>query len=260
MLDTLDKSDATNAKAKAKKIIVQTLRKETMGQTYEKKGLEDMAYSHQQLMKAWKQSTVVYTPPPCVEKIEYVEPQVEMTNEATIIQYRSRVTSALGISFLNTDGQQTVSTANLSIKQLMKTINKIAEREEKILQRWYEIVLEEAGIPIEYCPTPKILDAELLEFDMKKDLSELLYSKFNCSYQTAYEILDINFQDEIERRKREKDLGYDDIFSPHPTSYNSSGDTDDTGGRPSGSTTGDNEVNENKQDYDSDYNSSVRTT
>lgn len=259
MLDTFDKADATNAKAKSKKIIAQMMRKETMGQTYEKKGLEDMAFAHTQLMQAWKNPTVVYTPPPCVEKIEYVEPQVEMTNEKTITQYRSRVTSALGISFLNTDGQQTVSTANISIKQLMKTINKIAERQEKILQRWYEIVLEEAGIPIEYCPTPHILDAELLEFEMKQDLAEFLFSKLNCSYQTAYETLDMNYKEELERRKSEKEDGVEDVFTPHPTSYNSSGDKADSG-RPTGSTTGNNEVDENKMEYDQNYNQSVRST
>ena len=259
MLDTFDKADATNAKAKSKKIIAQMMRKETMGQTYEKKGLEDMAFAHTQLMQAWKNPTVVYTPPPCVEKIEYVEPKVEMTNEKTVIQYRSRVTSALGISFLNTDGQQTVSTANISIKQLMKTINKIAERQEKILQRWYEIVLEEAGIPIEYCPTPHILDAELLEFEMKQDLAEFLFSKLNCSYQTAYEILDMNYKEELERRKSEKEDGIEDVFTPHPTSYNSSGDKADSG-RPTGSTTGNNEVDENKMEYDQEYNQSVRST
>lgn len=257
MLDTLDSSDATNAKAKAKKIIAQMMRKETMGQTYEKKGLEDMAYAHSCLMAAWKNPTVVYTPPPCVEEIKYVEPQVEMTNEKTVTQYRSRVTSALGISFLNTDGQQTVSTANISIKQLMKTINKIAERQEKILQRWYEIVLDEEGIPIEYCPTPHILDAELLEFEMKKDLAEFLFSKLNCSYETAYETLDIDFNNELERRRSEKEIGVDDVFTPHPTSYNSSGDNsseDDKGGRPSGSD------NEKKQEYDTEYNNSTRKT
>lgn len=253
MLDTFDKSDATNAKAKAKKIIAQMMRKETMGATYEKKGLEDMAYAHTQLMAAWRNPTVVYTPPPCVEKIEYVEPQVEMTNESTIIQYRSRVTSALGISFLNTDGKQTVSTANISIKQLMKTINKIAERQEKILYRWYEIVLEEAGIPVDYCPTPHILNAELLEFEMKQDLAEFLFSKLNCSYQTAYETLDMNYKEEIARRKSEKENGVEEILTPHSTSYNSSGDTSN-GGRPIGSTTGDNEVNESKQEYDQSRN------
>lgn len=261
MLDTLDKTDATNAKAKAKKIIVQTMRKETMGQSYEKKGLEDMAYAHIQFMSAWKNPTVVYTPPPCVEKIEYVEPKVELTNESTINQYRSRITSALGISFLNTDGQQTISTANLSIKQLMKTINKIAERQEKILQRWYEIVLEEAGIPIDYCPTPHILDAKLLEFEMKQDLAEFLFSKLNCSYRTAYETLEMDFDDELERRKIEQENKIDKILIPHATSYNSSGsNSDSASGRPSGSTEGDNEINEKKQEYDVEYTNSVRST
>lgn len=253
MLDTFDKSDAVNAKAKAKKIITQIMRREVLGQTYEKKGLEDMAYSHFCLMDAWKNPTVVYTPPPCVEKIEYVEPKVELTNEKTITQYRSRVTSALGISFLNTDGQQTVSTANISIKQFMRTINKIASRQEIILQRWYEIILEEAGIPIEYCPTPHILDAELLEFEMKQDLAEFLFSKLNCSYQTAYETLDMDFQDEVEKRRTEKEKGVDDVFTPHPTSYNSSGDESDKNGRPKGATEGNNYVDEKKQDYDQNY-------
>lgn len=256
MLDTFDKSDATNAKAKSKKIILQKLRKETMGQGYDRKGLEDMAYAHTQLMSAWKNPTVVYTAPPCVENILYVEPKVEMTNEKTITQYRSRVTSALGISFLNTDGQQTVSTANISIKQLMRTINKIAERQERILQRWYEIVLEEAKIPLEYCPTPQILDAELLEFEMKQDLAEFLFSKLNCSYQTAYELLDMNYNDELERRKSENDCEVESIFTPHSTSYNSSGDTKDNG-RPLGSTNKNNEIDESKQEYDQNYQKSV---
>ncbi len=259
MLDTFDQSDSTNAKAKAKKIILQTMRKEIMGTEYTKKGLEDTAYAHIQLMSAWRNPTVVYTAPPCVEKIQYVEPKVELTNEKTITQYRSRVTSALGISFLNTDGQQTVSTANISIKQLMRTINKIAERQEKILHRWYEIVLEEAEIPLDYCPTPHILDAELLEFEMKQDLAEFLYSKLNCSYRTAYETLGMDFNDEMERRNIEKEHGIDEIFTPHPTSYNSPGDASAINGRPSGSTNGDNEVDEKKQEYDKNRTQSVNS-
>lgn len=247
MLDNCDKSDSVNAKAKAKKIITQIMRKETMGSSYEKKGLEDMAYAHTCLMAAWTNPTVVYTPPPCVEKITYVEPTVELTNESTVKQYRSRITSALGISFLNTDGQQTVSTANVSIKQLMRTLNKIAERQEIILQRWYEVVLTEEGIPIDYCPTPHILDAELLEFEMKKDLAEFLYSKLNCSFRTAYETLDMDFNDELERRKAESDTGVNEVFVPHPTSYNSSGNEENLGGRPNNTT------NDSKQEYDENY-------
>lgn len=258
MLDTFDNTDSVNAKAKAKKIITQIMRKETMGSTYDKKGFEDMAYAHSCLMSAWANPTVVYTPPPQVEKIEYVEPKVELTDESKVIQYRSRVTSALGISFLNTDGQQTVSTANVSIKQLMKTINKIAERQEIILQRWYEIVLEEEDIPLEYCPTPHILDAELLEFEMKKDLAEFLYSKLNCSFRTAYETLGMNYKEEVTRRKSEKKTGIDDVLSPHATSFNSSGNLENVG-RPSGSTEKGNEINDKKIEYDKNYQKSKVT-
>ncbi len=251
MLDTFDEADKISAKAKAKKIIHQRLRREVMGPDGNRKAFEEMAYAHENLVKAFKNSTVIYTSPAFVEKIEYVEPKVEMSNVDSINQYRSRVTSALGISFLNTDGNQTVSTANISIKQLMKTINKIAEQEEKILERWYCLILQEHGISLEYCPTPHILDAELLDFEMRKDLSELLFSKFNCSYSTAYELVGIDVRDEIERRKQKKELGYEETLSVHPTSYNSSGDSadsDNQGGRPSGSD------DEHKQEYDSDYN------
>lgn len=251
MLDTFDEADKINAKAKAKKIIHQVLRSELLGTEGNRKGLEEMAYAHENLVKAFRNPTVLYTSPPFVEKIEYVEPKVEMSNVDSINQYRSRVTSALGISFLNTDGKQTVSTANISIKQLMKTINKIAEQEEKILEQWYCLILQENDIPLEYCPTPHILDAELLEFEMRKDLSELLFSKYNCSYSTAYKLVGMDVRDEIEKRKQEKELGYEEILSVHPTSYNSAGDStdsDDNGGRPSGSD------DEHKQEYDSDYN------
>lgn len=251
MLDTFDEADKINAKAKAKKIIHQVLRSELLGTEGNRKGLEEMAYAHENLVKAFRNPTVLYTSPPFVEKIEYVEPKVEMSNVDSINQYRSRVTSALGISFLNTDGKQTVSTANISIKQLMKTINKIAEQEEKILEQWYCLILQENDISLEYCPTPHILDAELLEFEMRKDLSELLFSKYNCSYSTAYELVGMDVRDEIEKRKQEKELGYEEILSVHPTSYNSAGDSTDSdnkGGRPSGSD------DEQKQEYDSNYN------
>lgn len=254
MLDTFDEADKINAKAKAKKIIHQVLRSELLGTEGNRKGLEEMAYAHENLVKAFRNPTVLYTSPPFVEKIEYVEPKVEMSNVDSINQYRSRVTSALGISFLNTDGKQTVSTANISIKQLMKTINKIAEQEEKILEKWYCLILRENDIPLEYCPTPHILDAELLEFEMRKDLSELLFSKYNCSYSTAYELVGMDVRDEIEKRKQEKELGYEDILSVHPTSYNSSGNEDSTGGRPSGTTNDGNEVDDQKIQYDENYN------
>ena len=137
----------------------------------------------------------------------------------------------------------------------MKTINKIAERQEEILQRWYEVVFAEENIPIEYCPTPTILDAELLEQDIRKDLAEFLFSKLNCSFTTAYEILGYNFEDELEKRKDEINNGSYKYMSPHATSYNSSGS--ESSGRPLGSTTNGNDVDEQKQDYDQNYQQSI---
>lgn len=249
MLKTYDNADRINTRAKSKKIIHQVMRKETMGSNFEKKGYDEMAYAHSNLMEAWKNPTVVYTSPPSVEKIIYVEPKTENTNADSIQQLRSRITSALGISFLNTDGKQTISTANISIKQLMKTINKMAKQEEIILKRWYSIVLRDNGIDDQYCPTPHIFEAELLESDMKKDLADLLFNKLNCSYDTVYSLFNIDVRDEVQKREKEKELGYEDVLSVHPTSYNSSGNSD-TGqsGRPSGSD------NESKMEYDKQYN------
>ena len=86
----------------------------------------------------------------------------------------------------------------------MRTINKIAERQEIILQRWYEVILEEAGIPIEYCPHSKNFRCGAFGVFYEKDLSEFLYSKLNCSFKTAYEILDMSYEEEKTRRKKEK--------------------------------------------------------
>lgn len=71
--------------------------------------------AHDNLLRAWKQNTVLVTTAPYVKDIRYVEPKVEMTNIETVKQYRNREMAALGISFLNTDGQQTVSTAKVSL-------------------------------------------------------------------------------------------------------------------------------------------------
>lgn len=112
--------------------------------------------------------------PPCVEKVEYIEPGLKPTDKTSVYQYRSRLITALGISLLPTDGKQSGAAAGISLQRLMKTINKISEQEEDILSRWYSIILEENNISQEYCPVPHILNSELLESEMKKDLSELL--------------------------------------------------------------------------------------
>jgi hypothetical protein len=246
MLETFDNADRVNSKAKAKKIIHQKLRKEVLGQDYSKKGFEEMAYAHNNFMSAWKQSTVVVTSPATVESILYVEPTIEMTNKDTVNNYRSRVLSTLGIGFLMDSSSQSVSTANISVTQLMRTINKISEQLEDILRKWYKQVLEDNNLPVEYCPKVEVIDSEQLEFELKKDLAELLFCKFNTSYETAFNILGLSIEDEKQKRIKENDENLHEVFFARETAYTSSGGDEKVGklgGRPNG------EEN-NKQVYD----------
>jgi len=254
MLETFDNSDRVNSKAKSKKILHQKLRKEVLGTDFNKKGFGEMSYSHENLMKAWKQPTVVVTTPAYVESLLYVEPKVELTDINTVNNYRSRVLSTLGISYLM-DSSSSVSTANISVTQLMRTINTISEQLEFILQKWYKLVIEENGMDIAYCPTIKIIDSEQLEFDIKKDLAELLFCKFNTSYETAFEILGLSVEDEKQKRIKENDEKLHETFFARETAYTSSGKGDNTGnplgGRPKGDET-------DKQIYDETYTENVR--
>lgn len=230
MLETFDNADRVNAKAKAKKIIWQKMRKEVMGPQYDRKGYDWMAYAHQNFLAAWKQSTVFVTAPPSVEDIEYVEPKVEMTNIETVNQYRSRVMGALGISFLNTDGTQTVSTANISLDQLMKNINKIAEQVEDVLKVWYRLVLADNNIDAEFVPDIKVSASEMMSMDMKKQLSNYMYSTLGASRATAYELIGRSVEDELQKRERENENNYDEIFAPRVTNFTSSGNSSSGGG------------------------------
>lgn len=223
MLETFDNADRVNAKAKAKKIIWQKMRKEVMGPQYDRKGYDQMTYAHQNFLAAWKQNTVFVTAPPSVEDIAYVEPKVEMTNIDTVNQYRSRVMGALGISFLNTDGTQTVSTANISLDQLMKNINKIAEQVEDCLKVWYRIVLQENNIDAEFVPDVKVSASEMMSMDMKKQLANFLFSTLGASYETAYGYLGLSMEDERAKRQRENENDVTTDFAPRENAFTKSG-------------------------------------
>lgn len=247
MLETFDNADRVNSKAKAKKIIHQKLRKEVLGTDFSKKGFEEMAYAHNNFMSAWKQPTVVVTSPATVESITYVEPTIELTDTNTVNNYRSRVLSTLGIGFLMDSNSQSVSTANISVTQLMRTINKISEQLEDILRKWYRQALQDNNLPVEYCPTIQVIDSEQLEFELKKDLAELLFCKFNTSYETAFNILGLSIEDEKQKRIKENEENLQDIFFARETAYTISGKgtilQNKKAGRPNG------EEN-NKQVYD----------
>nr|DAK95372.1 MAG TPA: hypothetical protein [Caudoviricetes sp.] len=252
MLETFDTSDRVNAKAKAKKIIWQQLDPALMGQNHDKKGFTEQVTAHDNLLRAWKQNTVLVTTAPYVKDIKYVEPKVEMTNIETVKQYRNREMAALGISFLNTDGQQTVSTAKVSLDQLMKNIGKIAEQIEDVLKRWYRIRLEDAGVDPMYCPDVKVSTTEMMGMEMKKAIAQFLFTTLNCSYKTAYEYMGLHAEDELRKRQAETEEGYDDVFVARQTSYTSTGntgggDSDKKTGHPKGEET-------EKQIYDQQRN------
>lgn len=247
MLDTFADSDRINSKAKAKKIIHQKMRKETMGQDYNKDFVPEMSYAHANFMDAFKQNTVVVTSPPTVEEISYVEPKVEMTSKDTYNIYRSKVLSTLGIQFLMDSGSQSVSTASISVTQLMRTINAISEQLEDILKKWYRQIILDNGFTLDYTPDVNVIDTEQLEAELKHSLATLLFSTMNCSYATAFEILGLDINDEVQKRTMENEKKYDEIFKPHGSQYTNSekqNQEDNKGGRPADSN------NKVKQQYD----------
>lgn len=127
MLEAYRTADEATAKSRSKKIIHQIMRKECLGPSGDRRAFEEMAYSHSQLMQAWKNSTVIVTSNPAVEKIVYVEPDVEETSAEKVNLYRNKVLSSLGVAFLAADRSQTAATANINLSQLMKCINSISE-------------------------------------------------------------------------------------------------------------------------------------
>lgn len=251
MLKTFEDADRITSRASAKKIIFQKLRKEVMGTDYSKEGFELMAYAHENLMAAFKQQTVLVTCPPAVENISYVESKTQLTDTNVVNSYRTRTLSTLGISFLMDTSSQSVSTANISVSQLMKTINKIGEQLETILEDWYKQILSDNGIGEEYAPTITIIDSEQLEADVRKDLATTLFSTFNVSMETTLGLLGLNVEDEAAKRAKENELRYDEIFKPRVTAYTKPGNDskeDGNGGNPRDS------IDKDKESYDEEYN------
>lgn len=79
---------------------------------------------------------------------------------------------------------------------------------------------------------------------MKLEFAKTLFSTFNCSLETVLEMVGIDFNDEMAKRKNENDKGVDSIFAPRASQYTTSGN--DVGGRPDE----DNVENVDKQTYD----------
>lgn len=232
VLDTFDKTNLTTSKSKAKKIVVQYLKKELLSKDPDVDCFEQMSFAHDALMQAWKQPTVVYTPPVFVDKVEYVEPKAEVANEDLINLYQSRVLTSLGIGFLSNDKNSSASIANIGLDQLMLTINKISQQVESVIEDFYRVVLSKNRIKEEFLPSIKILDSEQMSYDLKVSLATLLYGTLNCSLDTTLDILGFNSKDEVQKRIYENNNDYSEIFTPRQTSYTASGNSGDSG-RPS---------------------------
>lgn len=243
ILDTFEQTDKINAKSKGKKIIFQKLHKEILGSEYDNQAFEEMSYAHTALMAAWKSSDVmIYTGAAFVESVEYIEPKVESIDINSINYYRTKILTNLGISFLDGSNKSGYTTAQISVKELMKMINKITEQLEEVLKKWYKGILLDNGIDLAFCPSIKVIDSEMLEMEVKLDLVEVLYSKLNCSLETAYEVLGYDLSDETAKRKNENDSKLEEVFLPRITNYTNNGDSNNhtkttketQSGRPSG--------------------------
>ena len=248
MLDAYRSADEVQAKSKSKKIIHQIMREKCLGPSGDRRAFEEMSYAHEQLMRAWKNKTVIVTSGPSVEKITYVEPETEDISAEKVNIYRNKVLSSLGVAFLAADKSQTASTANINLNQLLKCVNSISEQVERAIEHYYRMVLDANGIGPEYVPTVQIIDSEMLDMDMRMDLAKLLYTTFGASRDTTFNMIGLNVEDERVKREQEDANDLDSIFRPYPTSYNTDGSDDSEPGRPSSSDDPD------KQGYDEEYN------
>ena len=255
MLDGLRDADNVTSKARSKKIIHQKLRKELLGDTGSVKydSFATQSVEHQNLASAfaYAKNLVLVTSGAGVESIEYVEPKTEMISLDTYNYYRSKVLATLGISFLMDSSSQSVSTASISVTQLMRTINSITEQLENVLFRFYRQAMLDNNFPVEFCPHISIIDSELLAADMKKSLAEFCYNTLGASRETCFNFIGLDLVDEMEKRKNEQSMGVDSVFTPYGTSYTKSADSDSQSGRPKSN------EDESKQSYDKERNDAL---
>lgn len=249
LLKTLESADANEAKARSKYIIFQKLRKDLLGPQGQYKGLAEQVLAHDHLMSALKTNLAAYTAAPWVESVEFVS--ADSTGEDSVklnTTYTTKYLNALGISWSNTE-MPNGTMANLSISNLIKSINVILKEIERVMNKFYLTVLKDNGIDMpKFLPELHIAKAESIEQSLKRDLAQFAYSTLNCSRTTAYKILDMDVENEAYLRQGEKDKGYEDIFTPHLTSYTTSGSSQSSG-RPQST---DEDADVDKQDYDAD--------
>lgn len=250
-LENIELSDDKNTLVRGKKIIFQKLIKELVTQSKDMPNITwsaAQAKAHGDLMMALSSNGVsVYTGLPWTEKVEFIEPKLEQTNVQIKNKYREDIMTSVGIAYLlsNKNG---FGSAQLSISELMKMINKICEQLERILIKWYRGILIDNGIDPSYCPTIKVLDSEKLSLELAISLAKMLNNELNASLDSVFRMLGLDIRTEARKRQEEKDLGYEEIFKPRMTSYTNNGSNEDENGRPNDG------KDKDKVDYDKTYN------
>ena len=248
-LENLRNADMTLASSKTKTIIHQKMRDKCLDKDSKVRQYEAMAYAHKNLMKAWKQQTVVVTTPPDIESIEYITPKSEEVSTDKHDAYTRKVLSSLGVQFLSGTDDISTTVAKLSFTVLLNQINAIGEQVERVLENFYCTVLKANGIDATYVPTVRIIDSEMLDADTRRDLAQMLLGTFASSRQTAFEILGIDLTDEKARREQENADKLSEVFTPYQTSYTTTNDASP------GRNMSDDPVDETKQQEDHERNS-----
>ena len=222
MLETIDAVDRKNLIDRAKKIYFQKMRKECLDKDNNKIGnLPNITgFLQQQLMFAMQQEDVIYTAPPYAESLEILEPKVELTPSEKIMEYRNRLLSALGISFISAEDGSSYTVTNLNYSELLKSINKISKQLEPIFNKYFKLLCFEKGYKLDKCPTMEIESTELISMESKVALINTYYTTLGLSRETTFKVLGIDIDIETQRRKQENDKGLNDIFEPYQTSYN----------------------------------------
>ena len=236
MLETLDNVDRKVIIGKAKKVFFQSTRKELMGADFSKPmQINPVGYAHTSLLQAMSNDIVVYTSMPFVENLSILEPEADLADEKTRLSYRIRVMESLGISFISSQGSNSITTTKINYNELLKTINKITKQLEPVINKFYQLVCEENGFPIEFAPKISIQSTDLLDLETKLMLVETLYSKIGVSYETTFDMLGMDYESEVSKRIAENDyevngvkMTMDDIMSPHANSFVISGKEGDT--------------------------------
>ena len=254
VVDNLAKADIASSKSRSKIIIFQKLSDKLLGDNGDKRGFAEQQLAHQQAAQALQTASCLYTAPAFVESLEYITPKNTNSEAVDMMkQYNTQLLSALGISFYDSESA-TGTSVTVSYSGLLKIVNSIAESLGRIITRFYQEVLEFYGFDRKLAPTLRISPAEELDLDKKIELAKMLYTTFNCSLKTSLEYVGLDSEDEVEKRKTENDNGTYTVMFPRATSYTTNNESTEAG-RPTETNTKDDE----KQNYDKNYNKNART-